>query len=826
VAQGVHPLAAMANRNGSLPGHAYRSYRFPLRKGGRLSRRVSGVGQRVGTLAGGLSAMLLAFGLFAGVAAAAVIGYFAADLPEAHALETAQIPLSTYLYDRSGEHVLFRLEDERRIAVTLDMVPQRLQDATVSIEDKTFWTNPGVDIGGIVRAFQANQKSGSITQGGSTITQQLIKTRLLGDEPTFARKAKEAILAVEATRTFSKQKILEMYFNQIYYGNQAYGIRAAAFTYFGLSDMSQLTLGQMALLAGLPQAPSDYDPVQNPIAAKARRASVLDTMVDNGYITEAQAETAKAEPIKVTPAATSIYAPHFTFRAREQLIQLLGEKAAYRGGYKVYTSLDWNMQQLAEKEVSEHVAGLRSSNVHNASLITLDPTTSEILAYVGSVDYYDRSPQVQGDYDAAGIAMRQPGSTFKLFTYLTGMLKGLPTGPLTASTMLYDIQFEVPDGRTSYKPQNAPDGFGKWNQRGPISLRQALRESLNLPALWTTRMVGVDAIMETIDQLGIKRDWGDRSRYGLSFGIGAGELRLLDMASAYEVIANRGIRVEPTFINRIVDRDGKVVKDFTKPEGRRVIDERIAWVFSDILKDNTDPNGSFVFGPWTTIGRPAALKTGTTDNLQDVLAIGFTPQRLTAIWMGNSDNSEMRGITSALGPGVLWRDYMKSVVGGLPVVWYDTPPGIVDRVVCTNPALIGGGGSGKLPGPGCPGYRRTEHFVAGTEPTSDDRDIYTGGCMRLRSPVAEWQRFVDRWAANAPSLSGGRFTSSVCGIALASPTPCPSADATCTPSPSPSGGPNPSGSGTPVPNPSAPPPSTTTPPPTPRPTLPPPTKRP
>ncbi|MBI3522537.1 MAG: PBP1A family penicillin-binding protein, partial [Chloroflexi bacterium] len=682
--------------NGPIrPGHAYRAYRFPQRKGGRLSRRFRGAGTRVSTVAGAMSGVLIGFGVLAGTAAAAIVGYFGADLPAAHTLETVQIPLSTYIYDRSGEHVLFRLEDERRIPITIDLVPERMQQATVSIEDKTFWTNAGIDPAGIVRAFQANSARGSITQGGSTITQQLIKTRLLGDEPTFTRKIKEAILALEATRTFSKQKILEMYFNQIYYGNQAYGIRAAAYTYFGVSDLNLLTLGQIALLAGLPQAPSEYDPVQNPQAAAARRALVLDSMVENGYLTQAEADAAKTEVIKVTPAQSSLYAPHFTFRAREQILQVLGEKAAYRGGYKIYTSLDWNMQQLAEKEVREHVDGLKGSNVHNAALITMDPTTGEILAYVGSKDYYDRSPQVQGDYDVAGIGLRQPGSTFKLFTYMTGFLKA----GMTPATQLWDVEFNMPDGSgSSYHPKDATK-----EQHGPTTIRQALRESLNLPALQVARTVGVEAIMDTIQQMGINRDWGDRTRYGMSFGIGAGEMRLIDMASAYQVIANRGMRVEPTMILKIVDRDGKVVKDYSKPEGRQVIDQQNAWLMTDILKDNTDPvNGSFVFGPFTNIGRPAALKTGTTDNLQDVLAIGFTPQRLTAIWMGNADNSEMRGISSALGPGVLWRDYMKTVVGALPVEDWPRPGGIVDKVVCVNPSLTGGNGSGKLPGPNCP----------------------------------------------------------------------------------------------------------------------------
>jgi membrane peptidoglycan carboxypeptidase len=756
---------------GITPGRAYRAYRFPNRAGGRLSRRVSAV-RPVGTFAGVLAAVMLAGLAFVGIAAAATFGYFASDLPSASDLATVPVPLTTHIYDRSGEHLLYTLSDERRDLISINAVPKRMQDATVAIEDKTFWTNPGVDVAGIVRAFQINSASGRITQGGSTITQQLIKTRLLGDDPTFTRKIKEAILAVEATRTFSKSQILEMYFNQIYYGNQAYGLKAAAATYFGVTDLNQLSLAQMALLAGLPQAPSDYDPSQNIEGAMARRAQVLDAMVDNGYITSTEADVAKAEEIVVKPVTTSLYAPHFTFRVREQLVQVLGEQAAYRGGYDVYTSLDWNMQQLAEKEVRQHVDALKGNNVNNAALITMDPTTGEVLAYVGSYDYYMHTPQVQGDYDHAGIAYRQPGSTFKLFTYLTGMMKA----GMTASTQLNDIQFSMPDGSgKAYSPVDATK-----EQHGPVTIRQALRESLNLPALQVTRTVGVDAIIDTIHQLGINRDW-DRSRLGLSFGIGAGEMRLIDMASAYQVIANMGMRVEPTYILKIVDPSGKVVKDYSKPEGRQVIDQRYAWIMANILKDNTDtgPNGSFVFSSFTSIGRTAALKTGTTDNLQDVLAIGFVPQRLTAIWMGNSDNSEMRGISSALGPGILWRDYMKTVVQSLPVVWYPRPDGIVDRVVCVNPSKFGGNGSGLLPGPNCPaGFRWTEQYVQGTEPTTDDRNFYTSCGINLRAPFADWQGAYNTWAAGAVSgkYSYGRFNWVICGF-----TPQPSES----PSPSP-----------------------------------------
>ena len=328
-------------------------YQYVIGSGGRSWRRPRL--PALGPLGTGLGTMLLGVVAFAAVALVAMFGTVAADLPTVHDLETFPVPLTTRIYDRSGEHLLYALEDERRDLVTLAEVPERLQQATIAIEDRSFWTNPGVDPGGIARAFGANVRSGTVAQGGSTITQQLIKTRLLGDEPTFARKIKEALLALEAARTFTKRQILEMYLNQIYYGNQAYGIRAAAATYFGQPDLAKLTLGQTALLAGLPQLPSEYDPTQNPDGARARRSDVLDAMVDMGFITAAEADAADDEPIVVKPASSSLDAPHFVFRVREQLIRELGERAAYRGGYSVQTTLDWNMQQLAEKEVRDHV---------------------------------------------------------------------------------------------------------------------------------------------------------------------------------------------------------------------------------------------------------------------------------------------------------------------------------------------------------------------------------------------------------------------------------------------------------------------------------------
>jgi membrane peptidoglycan carboxypeptidase len=794
------------------PGR-YRAYRFPHHEG-RLSRRPKAAVTRIGAFAGAVGIFMALFALFAGTAVASAISFFTTDLPAVGDLAAAPLPLSTLIYDRSGQHLLYRLEDQRRALVTLAQVPPLMMDATVAIEDKTFWSNPGIDPGGIVRAAQKDLASHGIEQGGSTITQQLIKQRLLGDAPTFTRKIKEAILALEVSRVYSKDQIIQMYLNQVYYGNQAYGIEAAAGTYFGVSDLAKLTLAQIALLAGLPQAPSQYDPVRDLPAARARRAEVLDAMVDQGYITRAQADTAKQEAIEVHPVATPISAPWFVWKVRDQLEQLYGQRGAYEGGYTVYSSIDWNMQQLATSELVSHVKGLAYTNMHNGALITMDPTTGEILAYVGSVDYGDHSPQVQGDYDSAGIALRQPGSTFKIFTYLAGM----QDLHLTPATMLNDIQFCMPDGSgTKWCPKDAPQLNGWSPQNGPVSLRQALRESLNLPAITVGRMVGVPKLMDMVAQLGIHRDWGDPSRYGLSFAIGAGELRLLDMVSAYQVVADLGTRVEPTFIAKIVDAHGNVVKDYTKPQGRQVLDPGLAYVFDDILKDNTDPNGSWVFGPWTSIGRPAALKTGTTDNLQDVWAIGFTPQRLTGIWMGNADNSQMYGISSALGPGVLWRDYMSKLVSGLPVTWYKQPANVVHEVVCENPALRGGNGSGLLPGPGCPGnWRKDEVFVAGTQPTSDDRAVMIHGCYRVISPFPDWQGYANGWVAGHSALSGGRMT--YCYIAGAY-APIPGDYVT----PKPSETPKPSSSPFPSVQPTAPPPSLT---PGPKPTPPPPTKKP
>ena len=685
-----------------------------------------------------------------------------AALPDPSQLEATEVPYSTFVYDRDGR-LLYTFEEEHREHAPLDEVPLVLQQATIAIEDRSFWTNFGVDPGGIFRALVTNWREGYVAQGGSTITQQLVKVRLTGDDQTLERKLNEALIAIRVTMRYPKAKILEMYLDQVYYGNRSYGVKTAARTYFGVTDLRQLTLGQAALLAGLPQRPSIYDPVTNPDGAQARRNDVLAAMLAAGFITRDDAQRAANEPILVHAAETPLSLPHVVFRIRDQLAEVFGsERAAYVGGYRVYTTIDPQLQAIAERQVKGRVAALGSSNVRNAALIAMDPRDGHILAYVGSVNYDDQDARVRGQFDVAGLGERQVGSTFKLFTYLTALRKGF-----TPSSVLWDVSTNfAPAGQPQYRPQNAsPSGSGAGPENGPITIRQAIRESLNVPAVKITSLVGVDEIVQTARMLGVDREW-DASQLGLPFGIGAGGMTLRELSGAYQVVANGGVRIEPTLISRIEDQDGHVVRDWTHPDGAQAISPQLSWLMTDMLKDITDPNTSSIFGSWTNIGRTAALKTGTTDNLRDVLAVGYVPQLLTAVWMGNSDNSQMYGISSAMGPGVLWREFMKEAIGQLqlPDSWYARPEGIVEKTVCVRPGLTGGVGSGLLPGPNCPSsWRTVEKYIAGTEPKTDDSAFFGRGCVNAAAERPEWLPDVMKWAQ---AYKNYRLGMPICGVSL------------------------------------------------------------
>ncbi|HLF94073.1 MAG TPA: transglycosylase domain-containing protein, partial [Planctomycetota bacterium] len=565
------------------------------------------------------------------VGGALVLGSIVADLPSPQDLAKDPLALTTKVYDRSGTELLYQFEVERRENVSLDDVPDLLIDATLAIEDKSFWTNPGVDVLGIARAAFADLTDQDTGQGGaSTITQQLVKQRIIGSEYSLQRKIREAVLAIQVTRTYSKRDILELYFNQIYYGNQAYGVKAAAETYFGKSDLSQLTLPEAALLAGLPQSPSVLDPskAENLERAEARRSAVLTQMVATGAITEEERDEAEATPIEVLGAQiTTIKAPHFVFQVRDQLTRILGgdESAVTRGGFTVTTTLDLAKQEAAERQVKENVEGLHNRNVWNAGLVSIVPATGEVVAYVGSVDYYNREdPKVQGEFDVAGLGERQPGSSFKVFNYLTALKRGA-----TAATVVVDARTDFGGKATNrfspalceYCPENADLQY-----HGPVSMRQAIRESRNVPAVkFLHQYSGVEGVIQTAREMGITTEI-DPSTVGLSLTLGSKEVKLVDMTSAFGVLANMGVRVAPTYVLKVVDPNGRVVWEHKDYEQRKVLDPGLAYIMTDILKETTRPDRNYIFGNWTNIGRPAALKTGTTDNLKDVYSVGYVPQ--------------------------------------------------------------------------------------------------------------------------------------------------------------------------------------------------------
>ena len=744
-------------------------------------------------------ALVIAGIALAGFGGLTALAYFSADLPSPEEFARDPLAQTTNVYDRDGQTLLYQFEVERREVVSLDAVPQVAIDATVAAEDKTFWTNPGIDIFALARAVRDDLLHREIVSGASTITQQLVKQRIVGSEVSVQRKIREAILSIQVSRTYSKEQILELYFNQIYYGNQAYGIKAAAQTYFGKSDLSTLTVAEAALLAGLPQSPSVLDPSQpdNIERAKERRLYVLDQMVDFGAISEAERDAADAEPIKVAgKQVTTITAPHFVFQVRNQLTQILGgdESAVTRGGFKVTTTLDLKKQEIAERQVKDWVEALHNRNVWNAALVSIDPRNGEVLSYVGSVDYYNREdPRVQGQYDVAGIGERQPGSSFKMFTYVTALKKGA-----TPATVVVDARTDF-TGRANpaamspascgYCPENADLQY-----HGPVTMRQAIRESRNVPAVkFLSQYSGIEDTIQTARDMGITANI-DPSNTGLSLTLGSKEVKLVDMAAAYGVLANMGVRVAPTYVLKVEDSRGKVVWEHRDYEQKRVLDHGVAWLMTDILKDTTQPSRDFIFGSWTNIGRPAALKTGTTDNLKDVYSVGYVPTLVTGVWMGNANGDPMsaRDFSSAMGPGQLWRDYMKEVLDGVPVADWERPGNIVQASVAVAPGAFGGYGSGLLPSNLSP-FSMTEFVVRGTVPTQAD-NWWVESCpapdgtrrvgLKLleRAPGNVWQKYTDHWIAraNAGAHSYGRYSWN-----LVSSEPCP------TPSPSPSPSPSP-----------------------------------
>ncbi len=616
-------------------------------------------------------------------------------------LPVAPTPATVAVYDRHGAPLHEALDPRQGKAsfVPLMELPLHLLNATVATEDASFYSNPGIDPGAILRAVLQNLRGEGIVSGGSTLTQQLARNLWMTaeerSEQSLGRKLREALLALRLTLRLSKEEILELYLNSAPYGHQAIGAEAAARVYFGKSARD-LDLAESALLAGLPQAPSAYDPFADMARAKARQRVVLSLMARQGYVEEDEAEAAAAEPLRPAAAAFPVRAPHFVAYVRQLLTDQLGLDPDSAGRLRVYTTLDLGLQEIAEATVARHVAALADKNVGNGALAALDPATGQILAMVGSADYFD--PSIDGQVNVA-LAPRQPGSALKPLLYAAAIDDGL-----TPASVLYDVptSFLTVDGK-SYAPENYDRVW-----RGPVSVREALANSLNLPAVAVIQRLGVGAFLEVSSRAGLDT-LSSKGAGDLSLALGSGEVRLLDLVSAYGALAAGGVGREPVAILRVEDGRGRVLWQVETGRPRRVVSPQSAYLVTHILSDNEARSAAFGSASPLRLTRPAAAKTGTTTDWRDNWTVGYTPELVAGVWVGNADNSAMRGVSGISGAAPIWHDFMEDALKGRPGGSFSEPPGIVRQEVCPE--------SGELPSRWCPN-RRVELFREGTVPTT------------------------------------------------------------------------------------------------------------
>lgn len=629
--------------------------------------------------------------------------FFLKDLPSPTTLsKPSNYPISTKIYDRNGVLLYEIYADQNRTPIKLDDLPPYIAQATIAIEDQNFYTHHGFDTGGILRAAWKTV-TGQRLEGGSTITQQLVKVGLLTPERTLSRKIKEAILTIATEALYSKKQILEMYLNHIPYGGTAYGIEAAASKYFGKSA-KDLSLAQATLLAGLPQAPTKYSPFANPDSARSRQAQVLDRMVAEKYITADIATTTTNEPLEFASPATNIRAPHFVMYIKELLEDKYGVQATGQGGLRVTTSLDIALQDSVQASLSAELVGLKKLKISNGAALVTNPATGEILAMVGSKDYF--SQDIDGKVNVT-TSLRQPGSSIKPLNYALG----IETKAITPSTMLLDtpICFAV-IGQSDYCPKNYDNTF-----HGLTQIRYALGNSYNIPAVKVLALNGIGNFVSFAQKMGIS-SWTDPKNYGLSLTLGGGEVTMLDMTTAFGVFANDGIKVMPHPILKIENSAGMILQEY-KPQavggnGERVLSQPTAFLISHILSDNGARAGAFGTNSVLNIpGKTVSVKTGTTNNLRDNWTIGYTPTRLVATWVGNNDGSPMSYVASGVtGASPIWQKIMRYALRDIKTPGL-TPPesGIEGASICTS--------SGTVPTPESPCDTRYEYFLTGTVPT-------------------------------------------------------------------------------------------------------------
>ena len=710
--------------------------------------------------------LLAAFLLISGIM---VIWVATLRIPDIETFENRVLAGSTKIYDRTGEILLFDLnQDVKRQIVPFDKISPNVKNATVAIEDDTFYEHKGIAFISILRAVWVDLIHLELKQGGSTITQQVIKNSLLTADKKISRKIKEWVLALKLERVMSKDDILHLYLNTNSYGGTYYGIEEASQNYFD-KHASELTIAEGAYMAAIPKAPSYYSPYGNHrTELDARKNLVLQIMLDKNVITKSEYDAAKAEKVIFQPAENhSIKAPHFVMFIKDYLTEKYGEDMVKNGSLNVVTTLDYTMQKKAEEIVKEYaLKNEKNFNAENAALVAVDPATGQILTMVGSRDYFD--PDIDGNYNVT-IAKRQPGSAFKPFAYVTAFNKGY-----TPDTVVFDLptQFSTacdPYGKplnantspeSCYAPRNYDNDF-----RGPMTLRNALAQSINIPAIKTLYLAGLKDTLQTARDLGITT-LTDSSRYGLTLVLGGGEVSPLEITGAYSVFANNGVRNPNTAILKITNQRGDVVEEFT-PSPTQIIPEQSVLTLNNILSDNNARmplNGPG--SPTDFPNREIALKTGTTNDSRDAWIIGYTPQIAVGAWAGNNDNSAMVKKTSGLIIAPLWRAFMNEVLKDLPAQEFKRPDPIDPSL---RPILRGiwqGGqtytidkASGKLATDFTPPELREERAIPNihailywvnradpkgpppTDPTSDSQFLL-------------WETPVQAWIQVHPELSG------------------------------------------------------------------------
>lgn len=664
--------------------------------------------------------------------------YVFKDLPAVTELTNREQQVTTKITDRTGE-ILFKVyDDENRSIITLKDVPQTMINATIAIEDKDFYHHYGFSLRGIFRAAIANAKNESV-QGGSTLTQQLVKNRLLSSEKTLTRKIRELILSVIVEQQFTKNQILEMYFNQIAYGGSTYGVEEAAQRYFGKSA-KEMTLAESALLAGIPAAPSVYTPFgPTPEFAYGRQAEVLRRMVEDGYISNEQAEQAKQEKIAFRNDTIDIKAPHFVMYVRNLLAEKYGEDVVNNGGLIVTTSLDSALQKETQALVTDEVARLERLRVTNGASLITNPQTGEILAMIGSTNYFNFAQDGQVNVTTRE---RQPGSSIKPLTYAIALERGK-----TPSTRIQDapITFNS-QGSPPYTPKNYDGKF-----HGNVTLKESLGSSYNIPAVKLLAEIGLDSYINKAQKMGIST-WTNKNRYGLSLTLGGGEVKMIDMNKMYGAFANGGYAIDPNPILEVKNYKGEILYrnecalDKKNCKTNKVLDEGVAYLITSMLFDNTARTPAF--GPLSTLFIPnhqVAVKTGTTNNLRDNWTFGYTSDRLVSVWVGNNDNTPMSYIASGVtGASTIWNNIMQLMLDDKNPHAFSIPSNIAKVSICTTTNAANCGNCRTS---------REEYFIRSTEPKNTCEIIGAQPTINTNRPQASPRAIVRKRDVNNSQIT-------------------------------------------------------------------------